>query len=144
MVRKVTALFDYTGAVIFISFLVWFGVFFTPNEQVYTRFEVTKGVYTFVNGSYKTPLGNNLCGKPTNSRIMFQDFNGHRASRKDNSENYGTGSSKITEWTATGTVPSSIAEGPVKVWKEIDYPCLLGVPKTVKSIEVEFFHDPSD
>jgi hypothetical protein len=138
MVRKVRGFLDYTAMFAFIFSLVWYVFLFTPNVQVYANAEIVGEKFIFSNGSYKTRLGNKLCGKPhPPGRIIFKDDDGDRDSVIDNAEGYGTGHSEITEWKSTGIVPKKIGYGLVTIWKEIYYPCFLGLRITVKSKEVK-------
>lgn len=138
MVRKVRGFLDYTAMFFFLSGLVWYVFFFTPNVQVYANAEITGESFAFTNGSYKTRLGNKLCGKPyPAARVIFLDDDGDRDSVIDNATGYGTGHSGLSEWTTTGFIPKKIGYGLITIWKEIYYPCFLGLNITVKSKEVK-------
>ena len=114
-------------------FIVWFLFIFTPTVSVQSTLDISGRSFAFENHSYKTPLSNVLCNKPSLAIIVFTDSAGNKRSVLSNAPGYGTGSSKITIWKSTGTIPLGLNPGTIAVRKKLVYPCIWGTARDVFS-----------
>ena len=110
-----------------VLFTMWFLIVFQPMIVVGSELIVRDdNVFRFTTHSYKPPLANTICGKPTLAVVIFEDPELlHVSQVRDNSAGYGSGDSRVRRWTTTGTIPNSLPKGVyIAVYKKIVYPCL--------------------
>ena len=118
-----------------VIFTMWFLLVFQTVIVMGSKLTVLEyDSFKFSVNSYKPPLANTLCGKPTLAVIIFEDPELLNVSQvRDNSTGYGSGDSRVRQWVTTGTIPDSLPKGVyIAVYKKIVYPC-LGLRLEVKT-----------